>query len=132
MIRKSKHPIYEVLQIIKDHFNCEKLESNVEFHGDQVYTASLRLKTFYAKGIVCAKCGLVGSYFAKEKYRNQGRYHLNLYGINEKGKSVLMTRDHIKPLSKGGADTLENSQTLCCKCNYKKGNEYEEAKSTIG
>jgi HNH endonuclease len=32
--------------------------------------------------------------------------------------------DHIKPWSKGGADTLENLQLLCNRCNRKKSNRY--------
>lgn len=34
--------------------------------------------------------------------------------------------DHIKPTSKGGADTLENKQALCQVCNNKKSNYYEK------
>jgi 5-methylcytosine-specific restriction endonuclease McrA len=34
-----------------------------------------------------------------------------------------MTRDHIQPKSKGGPETLENMQTMCTRCNGKKGNK---------
>lgn len=33
--------------------------------------------------------------------------------------------DHIKPISLGGTDELENLQFLCRTCNLKKGNKYE-------
>jgi 5-methylcytosine-specific restriction endonuclease McrA len=56
----------------------------------------------------------------------EGSPHLNLYGFktNEQGvvKSILMTRDHVHPRSKGGSNTIENQVTLCSPCNEKKGN----------
>lgn len=47
--------------------------------------------------------------------------HLNLYYVDTNHK-ILITRDHIRPLSKGGSDTLDNLQTMCIDCNQMKGN----------
>lgn len=33
--------------------------------------------------------------------------------------------DHINPVSKGGKTTEDNLQTLCARCNRKKGSKYE-------
>jgi 5-methylcytosine-specific restriction endonuclease McrA len=37
------------------------------------------------------------------------------------GATERITRDHVIPLSKGGANTIDNLQPLCVECNCKKG-----------
>jgi len=32
-----------------------------------------------------------------------------------------LTREHVKPISRGGLDTWENVTTACSTCNHKKG-----------
>ena len=39
---------------------------------------------------------------------------------------MMMTKDHILPRSKGGANRLENYQPMCSKCNCKKGDRIEK------
>lgn len=51
---------------------------------------------------------------------NSQRY---LYAVDQDGEEVMMTKDHIIPVSKGGKNTLENYQTMCRKCNVQKGNK---------
>jgi 5-methylcytosine-specific restriction endonuclease McrA len=46
--------------------------------------------------------------------------HLNLYAVTETGERVLMTKDHIVPRSRGGANQHENYQTMCIICNQQK------------
>ena len=86
-----------------------------------VNTSSVRLHTF-KDNIVCVSCGLIGTHFWAEKFREDERPHLNLYAVDGYGKEVLMTKDHIIPKSKGGTDSSENMQTMCTHCNCKKGN----------
>jgi len=50
-------------------------------------------------------------------------FHLNLYGFDENGEEVLMTRDHIIPVSRGGKNHLSNYQVYCWKCNIGKGGD---------
>jgi 5-methylcytosine-specific restriction endonuclease McrA len=92
----------------------------------QVRMTSQRYQLFSLKGIKCVKCGVVGKFFALEKMRSQDtkRYHFNLYGYVN-GEERMLTKDHIVPKSKGGANSLSNYQVMCCKCNTEKGNKEE-------
>ena len=90
---------------------------SIEFNGYQIYKDSWRYRTFYQKGLRCACCGRIGTYFKlKADSKNIERAHFNLF--SEDG--TLMTKDHIIPRSKGGPDCIENFQTMCEECNKKK------------
>ena len=95
--------------------------------GDLIKPNSQRYQTFFTKGCNCVVCGIKGSFFAKERTTGSNEaFHLNLYAVNENGEEVLMTKDHIIPKSKGGKNTIDNYQTMCCKCNFEKGNKLEK------
>jgi 5-methylcytosine-specific restriction endonuclease McrA len=83
-------------------------------------TTSIRLQTF-KKNLICVDCGITGLHFWVECSPGHFDYHLNLYEINKVGDEILMTKDHIIPKSKNGKETLDNMQTMCTHCNYKKG-----------
>jgi len=91
------------------------------YDGEIVKMASWRYQTFNHSGLKCHCCGLEGTYFALEHSRGNKRFHFNLYAIDNQGNEVLMTKDHIKSKAQGGRDFLENLQTLCSRCNHKKG-----------
>jgi len=79
----------------------------------------------------CVTCGVHGMYLAIERSWRSAKmpkhveqtYHINMYGINNQGNEVLMTKDHIIPKSKGGRNHIDNYVTMCTKCNTKKGNK---------
>lgn len=97
--------------------------------------AKQRYKVFYDKGTFCVKCGLQGSYFALERALFNGEEsvpHFSLYGIDEQGDEVLITVDHLIPLSLGGKNTQDNKVPMCVKCNREKGNKLEDISLYVG
>lgn len=80
------------------------------------------------KSPVCACCGVRATDVSidldaqQTKEKGEPRYHVNFYARtgdhqSDKIHLVLMTRDHVKPRSKGGEENEANSQTLCFNCN---------------
>lgn len=121
--RKAIYTIEHIMKHQVDRVRGKKIKK--DFDGDMVRVDSDRLETFKKKGFKCVYCGTEGIYFAKERTHDQEAYHFNLYGIDNEGNEVLMTKDHIIPKSKGGSNHINNYQTMCTHCNKQKGNIYE-------
>jgi len=68
----------------------------------------------------CVCCGLEGNLVRLERNGHESP-HLNVYGMTEDGEYILMTKDHIIPISQGGSNLLSNMQTMCMECNILKG-----------
>jgi RNA polymerase sigma factor (sigma-70 family) len=90
------------------------------FHGHKVRLCSHRYVVF-RRSRVCVSCGVVGTRMILGLKPPHMNPHFNLYAEVE-GRLVLMTVDHIIPLSRGGTSALANLQTMCQHCNTKKGN----------
>jgi 5-methylcytosine-specific restriction endonuclease McrA len=129
LIRKKIYSIAEIEAILKEivlsNLEKEKFQQKVSLDGDTISALSDRYKTFFVKGYTCASCGLQGSYFALERHETDKSYHLNLYAVLNGSQERLMTKDHIIPKSKGGKNSLENYQTMCCVCNRKKADSVD-------
>jgi hypothetical protein len=98
----------------------------ISFDGDKMKVSSSRLLMFAEKGICCVTCGIEGAFFLKEKSsvtQKQEPWHFNLYAEKD-GFLVLMTKDHIKPKSKGGKNHPTNYQPMCAACNAKKADTF--------
>ena len=82
------------------------------------YKNKRRLSVFYYKGIDCAnpKCNRKGTQIVHGIDRN-GNVHIDICNDD----FYPMTVDHIVPRSKGGSNTLDNMQPMCCECNIIKG-----------
>ena len=99
----------------------KKKKINLETsHGIfEVGAKSKRLHCF-KKSPKCAYCPRVGVIWMLQSQTDKN-WHLNLYAIDNNDTLVLMTKDHIIPLAKGGTDALNNLITACEQCNNNKG-----------
>lgn len=130
---KAKIPMarYDVVE----EFSVEDfLQAWVDNHGDdspsfywngiKVKSTSKRLRCI-VRSCQCVECGLVANIVRYERGAGtQENPHFNFYNIDENGDVIMLTRDHVIPRSWGGADTLDNSVTMCGVCNFTKGNKY--------
>lgn len=63
----------------------------------------------------------------REKIKRRDNYTCQQCGLSIKDEpNLLLEIDHIVPLSKGGLTTESNLQTLCWRCNRKKGSKLQE------
>lgn len=83
-------------------FLSEKIKFNKSVAGQRaLMTSKLRQRIKERDGFICKQCG----------------------ASVQKEPNLLLEIDHIIPISKGGLTTEDNLQTLCWRCNRKKGNK---------
>lgn len=118
----------DILEHVTDELKTYK-EFIVNNQSYVVNTKSSRYKLF-AKSKSCCACGILGSKMILELHINGRRNgeikskkaHFNLYA-EENGKLILMTKDHIKSLARGGENKMDNYQVMCSICNNLKGSD---------
>lgn len=119
-VRKEIYSVEEVLAKSVPS-STPKDMCKIDWDGDLIKMNSQRYEVFKTRGTTCVDCGIIGLFFAKERTEKCPTYHFNLYAIDEDGKEILMTKDHIIAKSNGGPNKLENYQTMCTHCNFEKG-----------
>lgn len=107
-----------------------KIKFKVNGFNYSVDKESIRYKVFF-KSKNCRYCGIQGTHFllqqkkGKDLLTSPNSAHFNLYAKDflhkNNGNSILMTKDHFIPKSKGGNDSLDNLKTACAICNTLKG-----------
>ena len=117
---QRKGNLIVVSEVLKPHWkNAATVTVNRERVDNQTNILQLARRDSIHGIIKCKCCGIESAFWALEKSGNLP-YHLNLYAFDNLGNFILLTVDHIFPLSKGGKDILENTQILCVKCNERK------------
>lgn len=135
--RYKIYPLAEVSPHILTSYDADNLQKQTknqkEFKTllytkfDDVYVKMVNRKyeIFLKDRFKCVECNKIAAYAALEKLYINGEessgYHFNFYVIDDKGREIMLTRDHVKPKCLGGADTKTNQQTMCERCNKKKG-----------
>ncbi len=118
-------------QFIMDHLTYPLIPVD-EFLADTSYKEQhnkSRWVLFKMKGIVCVTCGLAGTHAAFWRENKQrGGHHCDLVAATTDSHGnvvyMLMTKDHIVPRARGGANEIYNMQPMCSKCNNSKGHKY--------
>lgn len=147
MITLARFPAAEILPKIGKNPSKIRVETDSGVWYPRVDSERLEL---FKDNQTCVSCGLIGTLFLLQSHRANpprvghncfieecpwcairsrpihlhasGDYpHFNMYAIENNGRLILMTKDHIIPKSRGGADKLSNLQTMCTICNNRKG-----------
>ena len=110
----------------------KKLSKTKFIVNDNEYIVKMNSKRYitFKNSIECCVCGTKGSYFLLQQQKwnpiKNNTAHFNLFAEDvfylNNGEIILMTADHIIPLSKGGPDNKSNLITMCSICNNAKGN----------
>lgn len=100
-------------EIILDCNNLEKLINYIDLNIKRVNTIK------YQRALMNNQL--------RNSIKMRDNYTCQICGISTKDEPhLLLEIDHIIPLSKGGRTTIKNLQTLCWRCNRKKGNKIQQ------
>ncbi len=106
------------------HIYCiTPLDVFLRFEENIIASNNMKWKSFHRNGYTCMHCNLRGQFVIVFGGRT-AEFCYGLFGLNEHGKYIELTLDHIIPRSRGGSNSLANSQTLCSTCNVAKGSSH--------
>lgn len=117
--------VLDVMKEIDSLPHSSKRSVEMEAFSQLITVHNVKLRTFLIHGTKCRCCGIEGAFFAVEINEAEPvkSVLMNLYAINEDGEEVLMNADHRLPKYHGGANSVDNMQTMCQPCNLAKGHK---------
>lgn len=96
----------------------------MDLHNIEEFNEYLAAKIKWRKSIAGQRALMTSR--LREFIKERDHYTCRKCGASTKKEpNLLLEIDHIKPLAKGGETTEENLQTLCWRCNRKKGARLE-------
>lgn len=93
-------------------------EKNANWKGGISKTKAY--KNFYKKQYKVNRKSASGSHTFGEWELLKKQYNNTCVCCNKEEPKIVLTRDHIIPLSKGGSNNIENIQPRCRSCNSRK------------
>ena len=110
-----------------DEVLAHSLRTNNQFavSGSKLCVKVSRLRQFAVHGCKCHYCGIEGNAVLITEDGGHGK-HADVFHVKKNGKYVLMTRDHIRPASLKGDESIWNMRPMCAPCNHRRGNLYTE------
>ena len=130
MLVESKLAEFTIEDVLSKRFIGDKINIKSSINGLEYEYISdssgskgsrTTLINFRKNGKDCCCCGIKGTKFILTQIYKQHRPTIKLYGECN-GKLILMTIDHIVPISLGGKNSQSNYQTMCDSCNNRKAN----------
>jgi len=129
----KEYSVTEMVEMFngKDKINIEYTDGDGNKQSVEINKDKYRMRNII-KHRKCVNCGRSGNVFRLEQHMNQRRDqkkehckpHINLY-CRTKRNIVLMTSDHIIPVSEGGNNNSVNIQMMCSICNSMKDSRIE-------
>jgi len=97
-------------------------EENPQWKGGHTVGKENRKVYFRFKGLqrFNRKRDAEGTHSLEEWKELKKKYKFTCLCCFKKEPEIILTQDHIKPISKGGSDYIQNIQPLCLPCNVKK------------
>ena len=102
----------------KDYYNTHE-RKNYNYY--QTHERARKLQQMGAMRYRARKMGAEGTHTLEEWEALKKEYIFRCAACGEQEPVIKLTEDHIKPLSIGGSNCIDNIQPLCRTCNCKKG-----------
>ena len=87
-----------------------------KLHPDKLEDQKIKAHNYYAK-----KRGDDNVITLNEWKELKAKFNYTCLRCHQREPSIILTLDHVVPVSKGGVNIITNIQPLCGPCNYIKG-----------
>ena len=87
----------------------------------KLYPIALEIQKIQANNLGAKYRGATGNITLEEWFELIRKYKYVCLCCHQQEPNIILTIDHVIPISKGGPNVINNIQPLCGPCNYKKG-----------